>query len=166
MKQRALVLGLSMALLAAPVAEADACGESLMRLGQGLRYQVYQAKHPATVLVYVGPNAPVIQADALETFVASLRRAGHRVTVADGDTALTPALQQQSFDVVLTAAGDADAVSARAGDTGGHPVVVPVVGQRSDAGSLRTRYAHVLHTGDSFGRYLRVLNQVMASRTG
>lgn len=165
MNKRHFVTGILIGTFALAPAQGQACGESLMRLGQGLRYQVYQAKLPANVLVFRGPSMPAVRPEAGQAFVDGLRKAGHRVTVVDATENLGEALQAQRFDVVIAGAGDADVVAAEVGSVPRAPVVVPVLSRgATNASAVRANYPHVLNIEASFGQCLRLLNQVMAAR--
>src|SRR4051812_6793450 len=88
----ALGLALVLALASSP---ASACGEGQFNMGQGLRYQGYLAPHPATVLVY---DAAASDHEAL---YAGLQKAGHKVTVVGSADAMSQALHERRYDVVI-----------------------------------------------------------------
>lgn len=133
----------------------QACGESLLRVGQGLRYQVYQAKVPATVLVYAGATRPEV--------LAGLQRAGHHVTVARDAQALDQALLARRYDLVMVDSADADMVAAQLQRLAVHPDLVPVAARRETA--KRSSHAEAIAATASIGQYLRRINLIMKART-
>jgi len=81
--RRISVLAVVLAVLFFQVTSVDACGDKLLVLGRGVRFQrAYKAPHPANVLVLwrVDPQQPNSGKDA--QFRALLTAVGHKVTMA------------------------------------------------------------------------------------
>lgn len=88
---------------AAPV---HACGEKLLVLGRGIRFQSRHTPRAASVLVYLPPSGArrPLSDPNLES---ALREAGHTVGTATTGAELQTALQSGSYDVVLANITDA-----------------------------------------------------------
>lgn len=145
----ATALALTLALAPSP---GQACGESLLRVGQGLRYQVYKARVPATVLVYGEAMRPQV--------LAALQQAGHRLTVARDVQALDQALLARRYDMVMVASGDADTVATHMQRLSVRADMVAVESSRS-----QSRRADAIAANAGIGQYLKRINQIMQART-
>jgi hypothetical protein len=95
----ALVALLSTAVIQAGVPVA-ACGDKLMMLGRGIRFQSKHTPRAAAVLVYLPESASgeALTDPKLET---ALREAGHTVRTVTSPGELETALRGGTFDVVL-----------------------------------------------------------------
>ena len=76
-----------------------ACGEKLLVLGRGIRFQSRHTPRAASVLLYLPQTASQSLTDP--NFETALREAGHTVRVVTTNGALQTALQSGAFDVVL-----------------------------------------------------------------
>lgn len=132
---------------------AQACGESLLRTGQGLRYQVYKAKVPATVLVYADAARPEV--------LTGLEAAGHRITLAANAAALDQALLARRYDLVMADAADVGAVGARMQVHAVRAELVLVVPEHA----MAQRHANAIDVDASLGQYLKRINQIMKARS-
>lgn len=146
--------------LALPASPSQACGEGQFNMGQGLRYQGYLAPRPATVLVLDdGTMEP--QRKAL---YAGLQKAGHRVTVVSDAAALSQALGEKRYDVIIASFADVDAVAARAAGASTQPRVLPVVQRNARNEPALRRFPLFVLDGASLGQYLKVINQALSVR--
>jgi CheY-like chemotaxis protein len=154
----ATALVISVALGVSPVALA--CGEGIFHMGDGLTYQGYLAPRPAIVLVYQD-NAGMPRAERIAVY-RGLVQAGHRVTVANGPDALSRALREQHYDVVIADLAAERAVVAATSASGAAPKLLPVVARSErNAPAVRERQAGFVLDGASLGQYLRHINQLM-----
>lgn len=157
MSRHAIPLLIGLALGAA--SPAYACGEGIFHMGDGLRYQGYLAPRPATVLIYEEQGKPPEERLAV---YRGLARAGHRLTIASSADALSRAMQERRYDVVIADLDAAGAVSAASSSGAAAPKLLPVVqrGQRNAPG-VRDRFAAFVLEGASLGQYLKHINQLM-----
>ena len=99
MRQIALVV-----LIAAAVAQSggplDACGDKLMMLGRGIRFQSKHTPRAASVLLYL-PESATGQPLTDPKLEVALREAGHAVRAVTSVADLEAALGSGTFDVVL-----------------------------------------------------------------
>src|SRR5215212_1986708 len=98
------------ALIATTVAQRgvplDACGDKLMMLGRGIRFQSKHTPRAASVLLYLpqnGAGRPLTDPN-LES---ALREAGHSVRAVTTPADLESALRGGTYDVVLANVTDA-----------------------------------------------------------
>jgi hypothetical protein len=103
-----------------------ACGEKLLALGRGIRFQSRHSPRPASVLLYLPQSAsgrPLTDPN-LE---AALKEAGHTVRAATTDADLESALRSGAYDVVLANITDAPDLERAQAVTVGNAVVLPAV---------------------------------------
>ncbi len=151
-------LALTLALVASQ--PAFACGEGLLNMGNGLRYQGYLAPRPATVLIYDDMRQPPSQRVAV---YHGLARAGHRLTIAHSPDELAQAMGQgRSYDIVIAGLETVDAVSATTSKATPAPKLLPVVARsQRDASTVHQRFDLFLLDSASLGQYLKLINQLM-----
>ena len=87
-------------------AVVQACGEKLLALGRGIRFQSRQTPRPATVLLYV-PQSATGQPLSDPNLETALEEAGHAVRAATTTADLESALRSGTYDVVLANVRDA-----------------------------------------------------------
>src|SRR5215510_806756 len=103
-----------------------ACGEKLLALGRGIRFQSRHSPRPATVLLYV-PESATGRPLADPNLESALKEAGHAVHAATTSADLESALQSGSYDVVLANITDASDLERAQAVTAGNAVVLPAV---------------------------------------
>lgn len=152
---------LGSALLLAP-GPAQACGEGLFNMGQGLRYQGYLAPRPAAVLVYDLDRAPT---ENRITVYRGLVRAGHRLTIAHDPDELALALRQQRYDVVIAGYDNVDLIAARTSGAASTAKLLPVVARsQRNAPIVRSRFTLFLLDGASLGQHLKSIDQLLKGK--
>ena len=156
----AIVMGIS--LLSLPVAEA--CGDKLLRIGRGARFQ--RSMHPARVLIYVPPNSPSDASARAPKLQAFLKKAGHRSNIADGTDRLIELLGSEQYDVVLTGLDQAPIVQKQIDAFASKPVVVPMIvnERKAEVAAARKRYQSVVKNPNDGDEYLDAIEQAMKSR--
>jgi len=89
---------LSAALLSGPVGHA--CGDKLLAIGRGIRFQRAYAARPANVVIYskTSQSGATLMSAKLQT---TLKQAGHKLQTAEGPSQLDEALKLGKVDVVL-----------------------------------------------------------------
>lgn len=107
-------------------APVHACGEKLLVLGRGIRFQSRHTPRAASVLLYLpqtGSARPLSDPD-LES---ALREAGHAVRAVTTSADLESALRSGPYDVVLANLADAPDLERARAVTERHAVVLPAV---------------------------------------
>jgi ABC-type amino acid transport substrate-binding protein len=131
--------------------DAQACGESLFRVGRAAAYRAQTAPLPGNVLV-VSPDKEL--ADRLAA-------AGHHITVVTAPDQIAKALRTGKFDVVLASYNDRQLVAAQMTGASGAPTFVPVTTDTSQKADAASSYARYLSADDDFTQFLRVIHRTL-----
>jgi len=158
--------------LVAVVQGADgvqACGDKFLLVGRGVKFrQAYAAIYPASIVVYTQPQQQRSVAKAIldPRLQSSLKTAGHKVTIAEDERALSRALESDPVDLVLTDVADADRIAKQAGTSPTRPTVLPVMFEPSkeEAKAVEARYNCRLTSADRPDRYLSAIDDAMKVR--
>jgi hypothetical protein len=150
--------------LGATAVPADACGDKLLVVGRRVK-RVPQAKHPATVLLYMRPGSALPAAAKEMRLETTLRQAGHKVDAVDQPDLLRDQLTAGRYDFVLTDLADAALVAREAASAPGAPGIVPVASKAGDGAVQDTQatYPVVIQRGKSLS-YLSALDAAMGQR--
>jgi hypothetical protein len=103
-----------------------ACGEKLLALGRGIRFQSRHTPRPASVLLYL-PQSASGRPLSDPNLESALKEAGHAVRAATTSADLESALRGGSYDVVLANITDAPDLDRAQALTTGNAVVLPAV---------------------------------------
>ena len=133
---------------------AMACGDSLYRVGKGTPYRTYTTPLPGQLLIYADN-------DNARELAQGLADSGHDVMVAVTTEALTEALQQGDFDVVLAPFTHNETVAA---SRRSRTEYLPVVNDRAERKQASEAYEHVLESDDNIKRYLKTIHKTLKSR--
>jgi hypothetical protein len=157
----ALVASVAFGAVAVP---SEACGDKLLVMGRRVK-RVPQAKHPASVLLYMRPGSALPKAATEMKLETTLRQAGHRVETVDQADQLREQLAAGGYDFVLTDLSDAAPVAREAADAPRAPAVVPVAYKATEAAlrAGREAYPVVIKAGRSLS-YLSALDTAMQQR--
>jgi hypothetical protein len=123
-----LILG-SLALLGPD--SAAACGDKIVDISSGVRFQRAASVQTGALLIYVGDAS----AKAVKELRSILSRVGHQVEVVDDLATLERQLEATSHDVVIAALPDAELVAGILGDPPWPTQLIPFV-DRSTEGKL------------------------------
>lgn len=166
--RRIFVLAVVLAVLFFHVTSVDACGDKLLVLGRGVRFQrAYKAPHPANVLVLwrVDPHQPNSGKDA--QFRVFLTGVGHRVTMAYSPEETRTALQSQEFDVLVFEFEDEIYVDSSLASVGKRPSALPIIYRPSKEimTSARQKYRWVIKAPAKPGQLLAAIDELMDQRS-
>ncbi|HEY7441454.1 MAG TPA: hypothetical protein VH701_03465 [Vicinamibacterales bacterium] len=103
-----------------------ACGDKLMMLGRGIRFQSKHTPRAASVLLYL-PASATGQQLTDPKLESALREAGHTVRAVTAAAELEDALRSGSFDVVLANVSDAPDLERTQAVTARNAVVLPAI---------------------------------------
>jgi len=143
------------ALMSLVALNAEACGESLFRVGKGVAYRAQTAPLPGNVLV-VSPDSGL--ADRLAA-------AGHHVKVVASAEKIAQELKTSKYDVVLASFNDREIVAAQMAGTSSATTYVPVTTEKAQKAEAAHEYARYLSDDDDFTQFLRVIHRTLkASR--
>ena len=126
MKKILLVVGI-LILYGIGSGELLACGDKFLVASRGTRYQrAGQARHGASILVYMHPTSTIPKAFAKVPEDVT-KKAGYRVTWVANANELDQALRQGGWDVLLADLADSPDVRGRVKSSGPDaPLLVPV----------------------------------------
>jgi hypothetical protein len=104
----------------------QACGEKLLALGRGIRFQSRHSPRPASVLLYL-PQSATGQPLTDPSLESALKEAGHAVRAATTSADLESALRSGNYDVVLANITDASELGRAQAVAAANAVVLPAV---------------------------------------
>jgi hypothetical protein len=131
MKRSLLVLGVVVGLgLVGANTPAAACGDKIVDISQGVKFQRALGVNPATILVYVDADRvkrPV------KRLVASLSRVGHDVDLVTDQQVVIEALRRSEYDLVIAELGEVALMETVLVPGSSPPRLIPLVLDASDA---------------------------------
>lgn len=160
---RFIVATLLAACTVAATTSAQACGEVMYRMGGALRYQAFVTRHPANILLYADGALAQASANDRADFRRQLEKAGHKVTVADGQAAFERALAERSYDIVITGAANLPALRPLLAHAQREPALIPVIDKGGDQ-TLRRQYPQALAVDAGMNRFLKDIERTMQTR--
>ena len=117
---------IAVAVLVQHPALLHACGEKLLSLGRGIRFQSRHTPRPATVLLYL-PQSATGQPLTDPNLESALKEAGHEVRGVTTSQDLESALRSGTYDVVLANVTDAPELERAQAVAAANAVVLPAV---------------------------------------
>jgi len=150
---------------AVTVTTAFGCGDKLLSLGRGVRFQrANLAARPASVLVYASPKSSLGSTQLQST----LKQAGHKLQTAGDAATLEQDLKSTKFDLVLVEYGDTAALAECVKGASANMVVVPVMNkaQKTEYAAASKQFAYIVKSSGDPTEYLLTIDQAMKSRPG
>ena len=141
-----------------------ACGDKFFLVSRGDSFmRAYASLHPGTIVIYTGGSSATGKALADGRLQKYFSRAGHRVTVARDQAALTQALQSAPVDVVMASLNEAILLLPRVDALPSKPVLIPVEGAGDRDGNTH-QFTATLKTTDRINGFLAKVEGVMKMR--
>jgi len=146
------------------IAVADACGDKLLRMGRGARFQ--RSMHPATILIYLPSTASATASTRAPQLQSFLKKAGHKARVVQGMDRLGEVLLSGQYDVVLTDLAEVAGVQKQIESLSSQPSIVPVVlkSTKAELTAAKKRYRCVVRNANNGDEYLDAIDEAMRSR--
>ncbi len=153
---------------------ATACGDKLLVLGRGARFQAQTADYPASILFYVNPDAPGSEKVEFTQLQGIMRQAGHRFRSVRGREELAAALRTARFDIVLADFDDASRLEKMIEASASQPLVLPWVFQETKADAQRAKitlkqakeqYRFALNAPFKVGAFLSTIDRTMEMKS-
>jgi len=142
-----------------------ACGDKLLALGRGVRFQRVHAVHEANVLIYAADThgGATLGSTKLQT---TLRRAVRKVQLVQGGAQLDEALKSGKVDVVLV---DFVALAAITGPlqlAPSRPVILPILlkPSRAEFAAVQKTYKFAVKAPAEDFDYLAAIDEAMKLR--
>jgi hypothetical protein len=150
------------ALIAGLYQPLDACGDKLLLVGRGLKFQrAYASLNPGHVLVYARASLSAKAAIRNPQLHRALRQAGHSVSVIEDAGLLEQALRSTTVDVVLSDVNEADRVSSLAAASATPPEILFVAYPSANGNSPSLGVVCKLKPSDRALKYLDAIEDAM-----
>ena len=160
------IAGLAAAALLLTRLTLDACGDKLLVLGRGVRFQSETAEYPASILHYMTSRVfdPATLTDS--NLQSLLGRAGHKLRSVRTATELEEALRSGRYDIVVINVEDAPAFEEMIKSSPSKPLLLPFVynGTKADVAAAKRRYGAVLKAPAREAHWLETLDDAMELR--
>ena len=165
MKLLFLALG-SMLFIQGPVL-LDACGDKLLMLGRGIRFQSKHTPRAASILLYLPAGTRALSDPSIES---ALREAGHKLRSVTTKEEFAAELRSGPYEVVLTDLSQAAEVQRTLPTDAASPFVLPAVyllapaGQqpsKSDTAKAAKEFGLVLAVPGRAGHYCATVDKAM-----
>jgi len=144
---------------------ALACGDKLLALGRGLRFQRSYAAQQANLVIYcaAAESSATLGSTKLQT---TLRRAVRSLQLVQGGSQLDQALKSGKVDVLLVDFADIAAITSQLQSAPSKPVILPVMVKPSKAGlaAALKEYKFALKAGADDFEYVTAIDEAMKSR--
>jgi hypothetical protein len=165
--RKALIIAL--VVLASSIARSvtmNACGDKFLQVGRGAKFRAYAAIYPTSILIYSRGALGASTAIRERGLQASLKAAGHILTMVDNEQLLEQALKSDKFDLVLADVADATSLERKVQSSPTRPTVLPVMYKptKAEAEALEKQYNCRLKASDRADRYLTVIDDAMKAR--
>jgi ABC-type amino acid transport substrate-binding protein len=142
-----------------------ACGDKLLAIGRGVRFQRAYAATPASLVIYFAgaQSDATLSSTKLQT---KLRQAGHKLQIIEGGSQLDAALKSGKVDVVLVDFGDLAGVTRLLQSAPSKPVILPILFKPSKAelAAVQREYKFALTAPADEIQYLTAIDEAMKSR--
>ena len=110
-----------------------ACGDKLIVLGRGVRFErIAESRYPGTIVVFLNPQSRLPEADDQFHLVATLELAGHEVATVASRAELEGRLREGP-DMVVADIADARGLHGELARGADAPILVPVLYKPTDA---------------------------------
>ncbi|MBI4471205.1 MAG: hypothetical protein HY646_00960 [Acidobacteria bacterium] len=146
----------------------DACGDKLMMLGRGIRFQSRHTPRAASVLLYLSTTTHALNDPKIES---ALTEAGHKLRSVTTREELTAALSTGQYDVVLTDLAEASELQrSLTTDQANMIVVLPAVyllapgnpqAKKTDTKKAAQEFGVVLPVPARPGHYCAMVDKAM-----
>ncbi len=144
-----------------------ACGDKLVLLGRGIRFQrMLASKHPASILVYLNPGSGISSADRQYQLRSLLKLAGHKPRAVATAAELTKEMSSGSYDLILADYSDVATLEKQLPSARPKPDVIPVMYNPSadQRAAAEKQYSCLVTPAKKSYDLLGVVDQAMVSR--
>ncbi len=143
-----------------------ACGDKLLSISRGIRFQHAYGARPANVVIFSDGNqsGPTFASAKLQT---RLKQAGHTLQTVAGLLQLQEALKSGKVDVVLADFADVARISGHTQSAPSKPTILPVLFRPSKAelAAAQKDYRYALKAPGDELEYLAAIDDAMKSRS-
>jgi hypothetical protein len=162
---RRRVLSLFLLVMVLSGSAALACGDKLLALGRGVRFQRIYAARQANLVIYSAGtrNDGALDSARLRT---TLKRAVRNVELVRGGSQLDQALKSGHVDVVLVYFADLAAIARELQSAPSRPVILPVLIKPSKAefAAAQNQYKFALKAAADEFEFLTAIDEAMKAK--
>jgi ABC-type amino acid transport substrate-binding protein len=160
--QRLTVSALIVAAAALSATAALACGDKLLAVGRGVRFQRANAAREANLVIYSATarsGAPL----GNSKLQIALKSVVHKLQVVQGGSQLDQALKSGRVDVVLVEFGDLAGIARELQSAPSKPAILPILVKPSKAEltAVQKEYRFALKAGADDFEYLTAIDEAM-----
>jgi hypothetical protein len=161
-----LLLGFFTAIVLLAATLVYACGDKLLVLNRGLRFQDLASSRPASILLYNHMGSRTSDAINDGQLQSALLKAVHKLQTVGERSRLDDAFKTGHYDLVLVDLADAPGVEEQLRALPSPPVVVPVVyeGTKAEAEAVKKHYRCLLKAPDKSGNYLNAIDRALEEK--
>ena len=166
MRRLFLALGSATVVLLLSATPAFTCGDKLLAVNRGLRFQDFSSSRRASILLYSHKGSGSSNPNDKGQLQSALIRAGHRLQTVAEWRELDDALKTGHYDLVLVDLINAPQVEESLRGAASPPLVVPLVYEATKAENklLKKQYPFLLMAREKDGRYLTVIDRALDAR--
>ena len=144
---------------------ALACGDKLLAIGRGVRFQRAYAERQANLVIYSNgaQNGATLSSTGLQ---ATLKRAGHKLQIVQDGSQLDEALKSGKVDVVLVNFADLGGITRLLQSAPSRPIIVPILFKASKAelAAVQKEYKFALKGPADEFEFLTAIDEAMKLR--
>jgi ABC-type amino acid transport substrate-binding protein len=138
------------------------CGDKLLAVGRGVRFQRAYAAHQANLVIYSAgaQSGTALTSAKLQT---TLKRVVHNMQVVRDGAQLDAALKSGKVDVVLVDAADLTGIARELQSASSKPVILPIFVKPSKAefAAAQKQYTFALKAGADDFEYVAAIDEAM-----
>jgi ABC-type amino acid transport substrate-binding protein len=142
-----------------------ACGDHLLVIGRGVRFQRAYAQRQANLVIYSDEtqSGAILMSAKLQT---TLKQAGYKLQMVEGASQLEESLKSGKVDVVLADFADIAEITRQLQSAPSKPVVLPILVKPSKAklAAAQREYKFALKASADEIQYLTAIDEAMKSR--
>jgi ABC-type amino acid transport substrate-binding protein len=142
-----------------------ACGDKLLVIGRGVRFQRAYSGRQANVVIYSSgtQSGTALGSTRLQT---ALKQAGHKLQTVQGASQLSEVLKSGKVDVVLADFADLAGITRQLQSASSNPAVLPVLVKPSKAelAAAQKDYKLALKSNADEIQYLTAIDEAMKLR--
>lgn len=165
MRERTAIPALTILFLLMSAWPAGACGDKLLILGRGVRYEVSPADYPARILLYVNPALLGSEPYKEVQLQSVVDKANHSLKSVKSREDLAAELKTPRYDIVLVSFADAAVVEEMVRTSPSRPIVLPWVDKKNRVEKSRAeKQYHFFLTPGSVQHFLSTVDRAMERR--
>ena len=120
-----------------------ACGDKMVQVGRGVRYQRAGAVRPANIVMLLSPRFDRAAANRLRS---DLVLVGHKVQIVDDSATFASVIASSHPNIVLTDVENLNLVTELVGSGSARPTIIPIIDRSATAAAagVQGRFPYVM----------------------